>query len=104
MSYMSFIFFLHYLEYSQTADSYGETFTTVTKNQKIIADEFVGVVTSMSGCSEIDLNLGHQLFERIFFPLVHESYRELSHSFHILFYPSQTITRLYTKCAVGRER
>jgi len=33
----------------------------------IIADEFVGIVTSMPGCSGIDPNLGHQLFKIIFF-------------------------------------
>jgi len=32
------------------------------KIKRIITDEFVGVVTSMSGCSGIDSNLGHQLF------------------------------------------
>jgi hypothetical protein len=74
------------------------------KIKKIIADEFVGVVTSMSGCFGIDPNLGHQLFKIFFFFLVHEPYREMSHSFHILFHSSETISRLYTKHAVGRGR
>ena len=99
-------FFLHFLEYSQPADSYGETFTTVTKNKKDYSRRvfFFLVVTSMSRCSEIEPNLGHQLFKMIFLPLVHEPYREMSHRLHILFHTSQTITRLYTKYTVGRER
>lgn len=67
-----------------------------------IADEIVGVVTSTAGCSGIDPNLGHELSKIIFFALVREPYREMSHSFHILCHSSHTITRLYTKYAVGR--